>query len=329
MSGLEFGPNQNHIQIDFFALSFRMAENLRYQFKLEGADIDWNAPTDQRSVTYASLSPGTYHFMVRAISADGTASLTPATVSFTILRPIWQRWWFLSLAGLFLIAGAYVMHKYRVNRLLELERVRTRIATDLHDDIGASLSQIAILSEVVRQKVGRDDAAVTEPLSQITTSSSELMGTMSDIVWAIDPHKDRLADLTQRMRRFASDVLTARNIDFEFHAPDAQRNLNLGADVRRQIFLVCKESINNIVRHSVCSRATIDFRVNRDWLTLVISDNGQGFDTARESDGHGLVSMRQRAKEMGGTLEITSQSGEGTTVTLKMPIDGRPSPRFN
>jgi signal transduction histidine kinase len=324
MSGLEFGPNQNQIQIDFFALSFRMAGDLRYQFKLEGADVDWNAPTDQRSVTYASLSPGTYHFMVRAISADGTASLTPATVSFTILRPIWQRWWFLSLAGLFLIAGAYVMHKYRVNRLLELERVRTRIATDLHDDIGASLSQIAILSEVVRQKVGRDDEAVTEPLSQITTSSSELMGTMSDIVWAIDPHKDRLTDLTQRMRRFASDVLTARDIDFDFQAPDASRNLNLGADVRRQVFLVCKESINNIVRHSVCSRVNIDFRVNRDWLTLVIRDNGQGFDTAQESDGHGLVSMRQRAKEMGGTLEITSQSGEGTTVTLKMPIDGRP-----
>ena len=211
--------------------------------------------------------------------------------------------------------------------MLELERVRTRIATDLHDDIGSSLSQIAILSEVVRQKVGQDHAAVTEPLSQITTSSSELMDTMSDIVWAIDPHKDRLTDLTQRMRRFASDVLTSRNIDFDFHEPDAHHNLNLGADVRRQVFLVCKESINNIVRHSHCTQVYIEFRVNRDSLSLIIKDNGRGFDTAHESDGHGLLSMEQRAKETGGTLQITSQPGEGTVITLTMPIRGRPKLR--
>jgi nitrate/nitrite-specific signal transduction histidine kinase len=324
MSGLEFGPNENQIQIDFFGLSFWMGEALRYQFKLEGGDVDWSAPTEQRSVTYASLSPGVYRFMVRAISADGTASLTPATVSFTVLRPVWQRWWFVALVTLFCIGLFYFAYKYRVQRMLEIERVRTHIATDLHDDIGSSLSQIAILSEVVRQKVGQDHAAVTEPLSQITTSSSELMDTMSDIVWAIDPHKDRLTDLTQRMRRFASDVLTSRNIDFDFHEPDAHRNLNLGADVRRQVFLVCKESINNIVRHSGCSQVYIEFRVDRDWLTLVIRDNGRGFDTAHESDGHGLLSMRQRAKGTGGTLQITSRQGEGTAITLRMPISGRP-----
>ncbi|HYV27652.1 MAG TPA: ATP-binding protein, partial [Candidatus Eisenbacteria bacterium] len=221
------------------------------------------------------------------------------------------------------------MHRYRVNRLLELERVRTRIATDLHDDIGSSLSQIAILSEVVRQNVGQDSTQVNEPLSRITTSSSELMGTMSDIVWAIDPHKDRLADLTQRMRRFASDVLTARSIDFEFQAPDITRKLNLGADVRRQVFLVFKESINNIVRHAACSHVDIDLRVKRDLLILSIKDDGRGFDPAQESDGHGLVSMQTRAKEMGGTLKISSRTGEGTSVILEMPISGRSKLSFS
>ncbi len=265
--------------------------------------------------------------MVRAVTADGTVSLAPAVLSFRILRPVWQRWWFLAITALFIAGTAYLVHKYRVNRLLELERVRTRIATDLHDDIGASLSQIAILSEVVRQKVGHHHAAVTEPLSQITTSSSELMDTMSDIVWAIDPHKDRLPDLLQRMRRFASDVLTSRNIDFEFHAPEGHRNLNLGAEVRRQVFLVCKESINNIVRHSACSRVDIEFRLNKDRITLAIRDNGRGFNTAYESDGHGLLSMGQRAQEMEGTFEVRSQPGEGTSVTLEVPISGRSKAR--
>ena len=321
--GPELGANQNDLQITFSSVSVGGAPSLRYQYKLEGADHDWSAPTAQRSITFARLSSGTYRFLVRAVTVDGATSVQPAFVSFTILRPIWQRWWFLSLAGLLVAGAAYEVHRYRVNRLLELERVRTRIATDLHDDIGASLSQIAILSEVVRQKVGRDHAAVTEQLSQITTSSSELMDTMSDIIWAVDPHKDRLTDLTQRMRRFASDVLSSRNIEFEFHPPDPRRDLNLGADVRRQVFLVCKESINNIARHSACSRVYIEFSVQTDRLTLVMRDNGRGFETMRESDGHGLSSMGERAKQMGGTLEIISQPGEGTTVTLRMPIRGR------
>jgi ligand-binding sensor domain-containing protein/signal transduction histidine kinase len=325
--GPQLSPNQNDLQIDFSSVSVSGATSLRYQYKLEGADRDWSALTKQRSITYARLSPGSYSFQVRAVNVDGVTSSQPALVSFTILRPIWQRWWFVTLAALFAVATATTLYNYRVRRLLELERVRTRIATDLHDDIGSSLSQIAILSEVVRQKVGQDNAAVTEPLSQITTSSSELMDTMSDIVWAIDPHKDRLTDLTQRMRRFASDVLTSRNIDFDFHEPDAHRNLNLGADVRRQVFLVCKESINNVVRHSSCSRVYIEFRVDRDQLTLIIKDNGRGFDAAHESDGHGLLSMQQRAKETGGTLQITSRPGEGTIITLTMPISGRPKLR--
>jgi ligand-binding sensor domain-containing protein/signal transduction histidine kinase len=321
--GPELDANQNDLQIDFSSVSVGAAASLRYQYKLEGADRDWSAPTTQRSITYARLSSGAYRFLARAVNGAGVASKHPASVSFTIHRPVWQRWWFVTLAGLFVFGASAMLYKYRVNRLLELERVRTRIATDLHDDIGSSLSQIAILSEVVRQKVGQDHVAVTEPLSQITTSSSELMDTMSDIVWAIDPHKDRLTDLTQRMRRFASDVLTSRNIDFDFHEPD-HRDLNLGADVRRQVFLVCKESINNTVRHAACSQVYIEFRVDRDWLTLVIRDNGRGFDTAHESDGHGLLSMERRAKEMGGTLQITSRPGEGTIITLRMPISGRP-----
>ncbi len=327
VAGPQLSPNQNDLQIDFSSVSVSEATSLRYQYKLEGADRDWSAPTDHRSITYARLSPGSYRFQVRAVNADGVASAQPAFVSFTVLRPIWQRWWFVTLGALFAVAAAIMLYKYRVRRLLELERIRTRIATDLHDDIGSSLSQIAILSEVVRQKVGQDHAAVTEPLSQITTSSSELMDTMSDIVWAIDPHKDRLTDLTQRMRRFASDVLTSRNIDFDFHEPADHRNLNLGADVRRQVFLVCKESINNIVRHSNCSRVYLEFRVERDHLTLIIKDNGRGFDTANENDGHGLLSMQQRAKDTGGTLHIISRPGDGTIITLTMPIRGRPKLR--
>jgi signal transduction histidine kinase len=212
------------------------------------------------------------------------------------------------------------LRRTREERLIELERVRKRIATDLHDDIGSSLTQISILSEVVRQRIDGDDSKVVEPLSLIANASRELVDSMSDIVWAINPQKDHLSDLTQRMRRFASDVFTARNIAFQFHAPDTERDVPLGANVRREVFLIFKESINNMVKHSRCDRANIEFQIEEDQLRLSLSDNGKGFSTSHESHGHGLMSMRERTIGLGGNLEVISQNGAGTTIMLNVPL---------
>ena len=135
----ELAPDRNQLQIDFVGLSFAPGETLRYQYRLEGADAGWSAPTEQRTINFASLAPGRYRFLVRAVNSDGVASPTPAAVTFTVLPPLWQRWWFLSLAALVVGLAVYALYRYRVARLVELERVRTRIASDLHDDIGAGL----------------------------------------------------------------------------------------------------------------------------------------------------------------------------------------------
>jgi len=322
VSGLVLSSTQNQLSIDFVGLGFAAGEALRYQYRLAGAGSDWSAPTDQRTINYASLSPGRYQFQVQALTADGNTSSTPATISFTILTPIWQRWWFVTMIALTGGLAMWIIHRYRVARLIELERVRTRIATDLHDDIGSSLSQIALLSEVVRRRVTRDDPPVTKSLAQIAGSSRELVDSMSDIVWSVDPHKDHLSDLTQRMRRFACEVFTARNVEFRFRESEVE-DLKLGADVRRQVFLIFKESVNNIVRHSGCKEADVEFRVENGWLTLKVSDDGKGFDIGAEGDGHGLVSMRDRAKALGGDLQVISNNGDGTTVRLRVSVSRR------
>jgi len=319
LSGLELGPNQNQIQIDFFGLGFWMDEVLRYQFKLEGADGDWSALTDQRSVNYASLQPGRYRFLVRAVSTDSTISATPAVVTFRILPPIWQRWWFIALAALLVGLAAYVVYRFRVGRLLELERVRTRIATDLHDDIGSSLSQIAILSEVARRQANRGEAGAANQLSLIARISRESVDAMSDIVWAINPQRDSLGDLTGRMRRFAGEIFPGRDIEFNFLASVPEQDIKLGADVRRQTFLIFKECVNNIVRHSACSEADIELQLDGPWLVMKLADNGKGFDPAEAKAGHGLASMRRRAAALGGQLQIASNNGRGTVVTLRIP----------
>ena len=316
---LTLAPGERHITIEFFALTFAAGERLRYQYRLEGADADWSPLTPLRSVHYASLAPGAYRFLVRAVTLSGATSATPASVGFRILPPVWQRWWFVAAASVMVVGLVALLYRYRVEQLLAIERVRTRIAADLHDDIGASLSQVAILSELARGEADtRQETANT--LDRIATTSRELVESIGDIVWGINPKRDRVGDLLQRMRHFASDTFTARNIDFTFHVPDAGRDLALAADLRREVLLVFKEAVNNIARHAGCHHAEIDVRIDRDGLILQVADDGQGLsDSHSRGDGHGLPSMQERAARMDGHLSVESSPGEGTRIVLRVP----------
>jgi signal transduction histidine kinase len=302
---------------------------LRYQFRLEGADHDWSAPANQRIVNYANLRPGNYRFLVRAVNAEGVASKDPASIVFTIVPPVWQRWWFIALIVLGLIAATHLGYQYRTRRLIELERIRTRIATDLHDDIGASLSKIAILSDVAAQQLRTNsESPEVAPLVQIADTSRDCVDAMSDIVWAVNPHRDHLSDLTYRMRRFAEDLLDAKGIEFSIRSLLDERDVNLSADLRREIYLIFKECINNLVKHSAATEAALTFSITGLWLTIAIADNGKGFEsdsngTAAGMGGHGLASMQRRAQALGGSLTIQSQVGSGTTLTLRVPIRQR------
>ena len=320
---IKLGPNDNQVQIDYVGLNFNTGERIKYQYKLEGIDSDWSRATDQRSVNYAHLSPGNYLFVVRAVSSDGSISPFPARASFTILPPLWQRWWFLLLVAVCVGLMTYALYRYRLSRLLELERVRTRIATDLHDDIGSNLSLIAMVSEVANKQAKTVDAQVAEWLSLISNTSRETVDSMSDIVWAVNPAKDRIIDLIQRMRRVAEELLTAKNITFRFAAPEKEPDMRLGADTRREVFMVFKEGVNNIARHSRCTEADISMSVEGRLLVLKLVDNGRGFDPSLPVDGNGLASMRRRADKLKGKLETDSQPGAGTTITFTVPLDGQ------
>ena len=321
IENLELAAHQNLIEVGFFALGFDASQPLRYQYRLEGVDADWGTPSAERRVTYASLSPGRYQFLVRAIVADRVT--TPAAVSFTILRPFWQQPWFVTgaLAVALLIAAA--VHRTRVSRLLVVERMRTRIATDLHDDIGSGLSQIAVLSEVIRQQ-RPEDPEIARPLERIATTARELVDSMSELVWAINPQRDSLADLSQRMRRVASDLLPGRGIALTFRAPAGVDEIRLAADVRRHLFLIFKEAVNNLARHSGAAHASLDLSVDAGRLILVVSDDGCGFDLDADAHGQGLASMRARAKAAGATLEIDTTPRHGTRLRLQVPLGRSP-----
>jgi signal transduction histidine kinase len=189
-----------------------------------------------------------------------------------------------------------------------------------------------VLSEVARKTSAvHNGNQIAEPLKKISTVSNELVETMSDIVWAINPHKDHLSDLAQRMRRFASDVFAAKQISFHFQTPSLKIETPLGANIRREVFLIFKESVNNIVKHSECSNVEIDFKVEGKMLTLKLQDNGCGFDissfetngnnaSTNGKGGNGLLNMKRRARDLGGDYAIESESGKGTSVILRVPL---------
>ena len=317
---LTLSEHQNDLQITLLGLSSADADGLLYQYKLEGSNDDWSRLTNQRTVNYVNLAPGRYRFLARAVNANGDASETPASISFAIQSPVWKRWWFVTLVAFLIAAIAYAVHRYRMNELLKMERLRMQIAADLHDDIGSSLSQISIISEVVLARMSGNDPALVKSLSSIAESSRELVDSMKDIVWAINPRRDNLRDLVHRMRRFATETLTAQDLNFDFIAPDQLPEANLDTNTRREIFLAFKETVNNSVRHSNCTAISMKLCVEDGVFHLDVEDDGSGFDPVEANQGHGLFSLRQRAERIGGTFEVFASKGHGTRVSLIAPL---------
>jgi ligand-binding sensor domain-containing protein/signal transduction histidine kinase len=320
MSLSDLSPDQNQLQIDYVGLSFAPGVVLRYQYKLDGVDSDWQAPTTQRTVTFARLGPGHYTFRVRAVNSDGTVSLSPAIVSFTVLAPIWRRWWFITLVILGAMMIISALYRYRVARLIEMTNMRTRIATDLHDDIGANLTRIALLSEVANEQQNGNGRQEDSPLASIARIARESVGSMSDIVWAINPDRESFLDLTRKVRQHADEVFTLRDINLHFNAPSTNDGLRLSVDVRRDLLLIFKEAVNNAARHSRCTEVRIDLQVDGTMLLLTIVDNGIGFDPSVESGGQGLRSMRRRATMLGGIFEINTRTRGQTIVRVSIPL---------
>lgn len=310
---IDLVAHEGAIRIDFVGLGAALGEKLRYAYRL--GDGSWNS-TAERSVNIADLGAGDFVLEVRAITTDNLVS-PPATVAFRVAPPFWQTGWFLALAASLAALFVFVLVQNRIRRLVELERIRTRIATDLHDDIGANLTRIAMLSEVASRQSENGGQSLLPSIANIARESVE---SMNDIVWAISPDHDRLLDLIRRMRTHAEDVFTFRDIELAFSAPDAETDLHLSVGVRRDLLLVFKEAVNNAARHSGCTRVEIDLRIEHNRLTLVVADNGKGFNSNNGHDGQGLRSMRRRAETLAGRLGIRSKNGGGTTVTFEIPL---------
>jgi ligand-binding sensor domain-containing protein len=317
---LEVPPGDGRLHVRYTALSLVAPKKVRFAYRLEGLEDSWTDAGTSREAGYTNLRPGRYTFRVRACNNDGVWNEEGASFAFRLQPRFYQTGWFYGLCVLGVAFTGWQGHRFRLRRALEMERVRTRIAADLHDDVGSGLSQISILSGVASTQLRDDGARAPEALGQIASTAEELVDSMSDIVWAMNPGHDRLGDLVHRMRRFASEVFSARDIAFGWKADGIEDARAIGPDFRRHAYLLFKEAVSNAARHSGCRRVEVDMAAGPPPLSLRVKDDGTGFDAASATEGNGLTTMSRRARELGGRLDVVSRPGEGTSLVAELPF---------
>ncbi len=320
-------PGRNHVEVEFAAMGAAFADDQRYRFMLSGADTDWSSPQRDHRVDYRHLLAGTYRFLVKSVGADGSDSASVAEFDFRILPPLWLRWWFELAAAILIATTIYSLHRYRVSHLVAIERMRTDIAIDLHDDIGASLARIAVLSEVARASLERDHHAASDaaaaPLARIGITARELVDSLNDIVWSIRARDSGADSLISRMRDFALDALAQSGAAFTLNCDESIRGKQIPPDIRRHVLLIFKEAIHNIARHSGATAARTELRLSAGMLIMSVSDDGKGRTangSAAPRGGNGIPGMMRRARAMGGEIEFGATSAGGCLATLKVPV---------
>ncbi|TLY29866.1 MAG: hypothetical protein E6K56_07655 [Ignavibacteria bacterium] len=315
----ELSPGVAAITFRYAGLSFTDETNVRYKYRLEGYDRSWSSPVKTREVRYTHLPAGKYSFNVFARNSDGVWSTHPALASFSVLPPVWQRWWFVAACTAVVAAGVYTGYRYRLRKLLEIERTRSRIAMDLHDDIGSSLTRISVMTEVAKRKAAAVDAEQKEYLNKIGETARALVDSLGDIVWSVDPKNDDLQNVIRRIVQFGQETCEGSKMTFETEIVGSFDEAKLPLQKRRDIYLVFKEAIHNIVQHSGARSVRFSVHSTGNGALLEIEDDGIGFSIRQGAgDGEGLRTMRIRGERAGGRFEVSSMPNEGSRISLEI-----------
>jgi two-component sensor histidine kinase len=316
---LVLNPGENMLTVEFAALNFSQPERNLYAYKLEGFDRDWHY-TDRPVATYTNLDGGWHTLRLKASNNDGVWNETGATLEFQVIPPLYERWYFY-LALILLGAGiTYAIARYRYLQRQRLDDFRERLARDLHDEMGSTLSSIRFFSDFAQTQVAEAKPETVPVLQRISQSATALSESMQDIIWAMKTRHDHLEDIASRMTEFGLRLTEARGIRFKTHFDEHFPVKRLLPEQRRNLYLIYKEALNNAAKYAACTEVELALYAANGILTMEIKDNGQGFDPASKEAGNGLYNMRQRAAEIGGQLEIISTPGKGAKVEFKVKI---------
>ena len=315
-----FPHNNNDIDFAFSLLSFNESSKNTFSYMLEGVDDKWIYADTRNFASYHNLSPGKYTFLVKGKNNYGIWSEHPAKVLIQITPAFWQTTWFKLLCTLLVAGIIYWIYKLRLERALAVEKIRSRISRDLHDDLGSTLSSISILSGQVKNKLDKKPEEIAPLLDKINESSVRMNDSLQDLVWAVKPENDTMQELLARMEQFASGLFESKNIDYSFTGAENIASTKINPEFIRNVYLIFKEAVNNIAKYSACKNATIVFSEKNKVFSMSITDDGIGFNPDTVKKGNGLNNMRKRAEQIGGKLEFISEPNKKTGIIVECKI---------
>jgi len=318
---------QNNITFDFTGISNIEDQNTSYNYRMLNIDKHWHNLSNKSSVTYASLKPGKYTFQVNAVNSNNISSFSPASIRFVISQPFYLEWWFISGWVLLILVCGYLYIYYRNKRKLEIEKIRMKIAGDLHDEIGSGLTKIAILSEHALKEQEEPKSGVNKHESMSANNSinrvgkiaRDLVDQMIDVIWSIDPKYDTLKDFVFSFKNFAYETCEAKNIELLI-STDNIENVKVNSQIKRNLQLIAKEALNNAIKYSECKKITFHLEVKNRNIILTIADDGKGFARNEIIPGKGLLNIEKNTAEISGKCSIETSPGKGTKIKIIFPV---------
>ena len=314
--------DQNFISFEFAALDYTNPEDNHYAYMLEGLEKEWQyVDAKLRIASYTNLSPGHYTFIVKGSNSDRIWNSKGTSVLITVLPPFWRTWWFIALS---ILAGGSIIYYFstvRIKNLLSIERLKTKLAADLHDNIGSGLTEISILSELAEKRLNGKYDKHHDELKTISDKARQLVDSMSDIVWVVNPKKDTLYDLIARLKDSYSDFLGSAGIRLKISNLEELENIKLPMDYKQNLYLIFKEGINNSIKHSKCKNIYLETNIDGDKIEIKLRDDGSGFDFTSEYMGNGLNNMKNRAELIGGIIKWEKNLNGGTIVIFSGKVN--------
>ena len=314
--------NQNFISFEFAALDFTNPSGNKYAYMLENFDKDWRyTDAKYRIANYTNLPYGRYVFRVKGTNNDGVWNIEGTRVVLIIYPPFWLSWWFITLFSIAFSIPALLIIKFRLDKIKSIEKLKTKLAADIHDNIGAGLTEISILSELVANNIAKEQENVRSKLQYIGHTARKLVDDLSDIVWVINPNQDSLYDLIIRLKNSYDEVFSYMGISFKTDNIEKLAEMKLSMEYRQNLYLIFKEGINNCIKHSKCKKILLQVNIKGNVIQMSLKDDGQGLIEKSGRKGNGLVNIKTRAKIIGGKVYWHSVPNEGTTVNFVGRVD--------
>ncbi len=322
MEVIELSYKDKIFGIEFSALHYSIPKKNRYAYTLEGFIDKWVfVDANNRMAKFTNLDPGEYILKVKASNNDGIWSDSVRSIKIIITPPYWETWWFRITMLIIFLLVIFMFYEIRLNRLIGIEHTRARIARNLHDEVGGTLSSIQYFVRAIEKDVSNnDDSSRSKYLNLIMKSSADAQEKIKDLIWTVNPAEDGLGKFLVKFNRYASDLFDSKEINYNIEFPSGNISKSISMEKRQHLWCICKETITNIIKHSQCKNVTIKFLFNGKVLDLIIEDDGIGFVESEKNNSNGIINIKNRAEALKADYRLITDIGQGTRWYFSIKI---------